>query len=67
MNLENRLEALERTSYKGRLFIVWGNTKAELKLKMASMDLPKDREIMGVCWLDPVSPEEERMAGHAKA
>ena len=67
MNLENRLEALEHNSYKGRIFVVWGDTKAELELKIATMDLPKDRQIVGVCWLDPVSPEQERRAGHAKS
>lgn len=67
MNLECRLEALEKNSNRGRPFILWGNTKAELELKVAAIKLPEDREIIQVCWLDPVSPEQERMACYAKA
>ena len=67
MNLESRLEALEQNFNAGRPFIVWGNTKAELELKVASTKLPENRELIQVCWLNPVSPEEERNASHAKA
>lgn len=60
MNLVSRLEALELSSNTRRPLFVWGNTKEELEQRLASPDLPKDRQIIGVCWRDPVSPEEER-------
>ena len=66
-NFESRLGALEQNLNHRRPFIVWGDTKAELELKVASIKLPNDRQIIQVCWLDPVLPEEERMAAHANA